>query len=65
MGMEMGICVGMIAVGGGVLMNGNHGSIILACMSEKRVREGGELVWDRLWGDEHERNQRDWGGPCA
>ena len=40
MGMEVGV-------------NGSHGHVIFTCMSEKWIHEVGELVRDRLWGDEY------------
>ena len=40
MGMEVGV-------------NGSHGHVILTCMSEKWIHEVGELIRDRLWGDEY------------
>ena len=52
MGMEMG-------------MGSSYGRIILACMSGKRIREVGELIWDRLGIDEHERSKKVRGGPHA
>ena len=45
MGMEMG-------------MGSSYGRIILACMSGKRIREVGELIWDRLGVDEHEKSRK-------
>ena len=45
MGMEMSV-------------GSSYGRIILACMSGKRIREVGELIWDRLGVDEHERSRK-------
>ena len=45
MGMEMGV-------------GSSYGHIILACMSGKRICEVGELIWDRLGVDEHERSRK-------
>ena len=39
-------------------MGSSYGCIILACMSGKRIREVGELTWDRLGVDEHERSKK-------